>query len=362
MEEKAAQEVPSSNPQVDKPDIEKPSANSKKISLFWILTISILLMLVLVAGYFFMTSSKKQKIYHVGVLSGLSFFADTTDGFKTKMTELGYIEGKNIVYDVQKTEVDIASYQRILKKFVADKDDLIFSFPTEASLEAKSATIGTNIPVVFANAFTDDTGLVESIRKPGKNVTGVRWAGPDLALQRFEIMSELMPNLKRILVPYLKGYPIVKSQLEALRPVVKSNNITIIEIPAGNAAELSDEFQKVDKSISSADAILLISEPLCVTPDAFVVMAEFAEKHKIIYGGAYMTIGTHESFFGVTPQSIPQGKQAAVLADKIIKGTSPSVIPVVSAEPYFQLSNRAIKKAGLIASEILLSKANEIIR
>lgn len=85
----------------------------------------------------------------MGILSGLSYVAEAADGFKAKMTELGYVEGKNIIYDHQKTDFDMAAYKNILTKFVADKVDLVFVFPTEATQEAKAATQGTNIPVVL---------------------------------------------------------------------------------------------------------------------------------------------------------------------------------------------------------------------
>ena len=80
----------------------------------------------------------KPKVYHVGILSGLGFIADATDGFKEGMTNLGYIEGENIVYDVQETDFDMEAYRNILQKFVEDKVDLIVAFPTEASIEAGS--------------------------------------------------------------------------------------------------------------------------------------------------------------------------------------------------------------------------------
>lgn len=332
------------------------------------LLVGVIVIFMILAGagvYFFGKSriSAPEKVYRVGVLSGLEYLADTTDGFKTKMTELGYIEGRNIVYDVQKTDFDMAAYKRILKKFVDDKVDLIFVFPTEASQEAKEATKNTNIPVVFTNAFTEDTGLVSSVREPGGNITGVRWVGPDLALQRFEIMQEIAPYAKRIWIPYQKGYPIVKSQLEALRPAFISSGITMIEVPADNAADLDAQLQKQAKLFNKAtDAILLLAEPLGVTPDAFAVMGRFADTHKIPVGGALMSAGGYESVFGLTPQSIPQGKQAAFLADKILQGTPVGTIPIVSAEPYFQLNYKAIQKLGLTVSEGLLNRADEIIR
>jgi putative ABC transport system substrate-binding protein len=308
-------------------------------------------------------SRHKKKTYHIGILSGFDFFFTTVDGFKAKMTELGYIEGKNMVYDVQKTKVDPVEYRRVLSKFIDEKADLIFVFPTEAAMEAKAATQGKGIPVVFANAFTENTGLVNSVREPGGNITGVRWAGSDIALKRFEIMREFAPKAKRILIPYLKDYPIVKSQLEVLRPTSAAAGLSLIEIPARNATELEAELQKQAKSINSkTDFILLIVEPLVLTPAPFISLGKFADEHKITIGGALMSVGGYESIFGFIPQNIPQGKQAAYLADKILKGAKAGTIPVVSAENFLQINYKKAKKLGLNISEGLLNSANEIIR
>ncbi|MFH1228834.1 MAG: ABC transporter substrate-binding protein [Candidatus Aenigmatarchaeota archaeon] len=308
-------------------------------------------------------TQKTQKVYHVGILSGMDFFATTSDGFKEKMTELGYVEGKDIIYDVQKTEFDMIAYKKILQKFVADKVDLIFVFPTEASQEAKTATQGTGIPVVFANANIEDTGLVNSVREPGGNITGVRWPGPDLALQRFEIMHELVPQVKRMLIPYQRGYPIVPSELESIRPEAATAGITLLEIPADNATELEGELQIIDKTVNNdTDVILIIPEPLLVSPENFAVLGKFAYGHKIPIGGTLMKVGNYESLFGLTPQNIAVGRLAAPLADKILRGMPAGTIPVVSAEGFFQINYKLAQTLNLNVSEGLLRRANEIIR
>ena len=115
------------------------------------------------------SSGQSPKVYRVGILSGLGFLADTADGFKEGMAELGYVEGENIVYDVQQTEFDMEAYRSILQKFVEDEVDLIVSFPTEATMEAKAATQGTDIPVVFTYALIEGMGIVDSVREPGGN-------------------------------------------------------------------------------------------------------------------------------------------------------------------------------------------------
>jgi putative ABC transport system substrate-binding protein len=331
----------------------------RKKTLIGLILIGLILMVAL-SGC---VEEKTQKIYHIGILSGLDFFENTADGFKEKMTELGYVEGENIVYNFQKSNFDIANYRSILNKFVADKVDLIFVFPTEASQEAKVVTNGTGIPVVFANAFIEDTNLVNSVREPGGNITGVRWSGPDLALQRLEVMQELAPQVKRIWICYQRGYPIVRSQLEALYSVATTAGLMILEVPADNATELEAELQEQAESVNNeTDAVLIIAEPLCVTPDSFAVLCKFADEHKIPIGGAFMIVGSYESLFGITPQNIPVGKQAAYLADKILKGASAGTIPVVSAESYFQINYKVAQQQGLNVSEGLLSRADEIIQ
>ncbi|MCR4407224.1 MAG: ABC transporter substrate-binding protein [Anaerolineae bacterium] len=307
-------------------------------------------------------NAEKPKVYRVGILSGLDYMAGAVDGFKAGMAELGYVEGQNIVYDLQSTNFDIATYQRILQQFVANKVDLIFVFPTEASLEAKAATQGTDIPVLFSIANIEDTGLVDSLRKPGGNITGVRYPGPDIALKRFEIMRELVPQAKRMLVPYQRGYPIVASQLELLRPAAAAVGVTLIEAPVDNAAELQTFLdQRAASPDIGLDAILIIPEPLAVTPDAFLVLAKFAAEHQIPVGGAYAEVEGYKSVFGVNVDPPAVGKQAAFLADKILRGTPAGTIPVVSAESYFQINDSVAQELGLTVPEGLLAQANKVI-
>ncbi len=307
---------------------------------------------------------QQPKVYRVGILSGLNFVAVITDGFKARMTELGYVEGKNITYDVQKTDFDLAAYRKILNKFIEDKVDLIVVFPTEATMEAKAATQGTNIPVVFTFCLIEGMGIVKDVRAPGGNMTGVRFPGPDIALKRFEIMRELAPQAKRYYVPYQKGYPIVAPQLEIVRPAAEAAGITLIEAPVNNAAELQADLDARAKSSDlGMDVIFFLVEPLTVTPDAYAVVGKFAYEHKLPIGGALMSAEErYSSIFGVNVNPVVSGKLAAPLADKVLKGMAPGTIPVVSDESFFQINYRAAQDLGVTVPEGLLKQANEVIR
>ena len=307
--------------------------------------------------------STQPKVYRVGILSGLNFIADSTDGFKEGMSELGYVEGENITYDVQETDFDMEAYRSIVQKFVADKVDLIVAFPTEASIEAKLVTEGTDIPVIFTYSNIEDMGLVDSVSKPGGNVTGVRYPGPGVAVKRLEILVQLVPDVKNIWMPYQRGYPIVPPELEALYPVAANLGVNLIEFPADNAAELDAEFTRLAASGDIGfDAILMLVEPIAVTPDSFLVMAKFASENNIPLGGAAIVIDEYATLFGVDVISFDSAKQAAAMADKIFKGIDPAELPVESADTYLRINNIVAQDLGLEVPYSLLQQADEIIR
>jgi putative ABC transport system substrate-binding protein len=305
----------------------------------------------------------EPQVYRVGILSGLDFFADSVASFQAEMTELGYVEGENIVYDVHTMNVDMAAYRSALQGFVEDEVDLIFVFPTEAAAEAKAATEGTDIPVLFANSQIEGSGLVNSVREPGGNITGVRLPGPEIALRNLDILRQLAPEAERILVPYQRDYPIGVAMVEALHPAAEAAGITLIELPASTAAELETELQaRAESGDIGLDAIVLIPGPLAGTPDCFMALTTFAAEHKVPIGGAIMDVGDHGSIFEVNIDPVATGKQAAPLADKILKDTPAGEIPVVSAENYIKIDYRVAQELGVELPESLLGMAAEIIR
>lgn len=304
-----------------------------------------------------------QKVYKVGILNGLDFFGGTTDGFKQGMTKLGYIEGENIVYTVIKSPVPVGN-EKSIQKFVDEKVDLIVTFPTEASVEAKKVAKDSGIPVLFTNTSLDGVQLVDNVRKPGGNITGVQFPTADNAVQKFEILHELAPKAKTVWVGYLNGYPTIPEELRRLRPAAKNYGVTLIEFPASSMSDIKAEFDRRERSGAiGIDAILNIPEPLTAAPDVYKLMSDFAVKHNLAMGGFLNTSDADgASLFGYTPDPVEVGMQASLLADKIFKGTPAGSIPVVSSENYLTLNYRKANKMGLTINEALLSRAKSIIR
>ncbi len=307
--------------------------------------------------------AETPRVYHVGILSGTDAFLPIADGFKAKMTELGYVEGKNIVYDLQKTNADPAGEQRAARKFVDDKVDLIFTFPTEPSVTAQAVTQGTNIPVVFAYAGIEGSTLVKSVREPGGSITGVRFPGPEQISKRLEILLEIAPSVKRVWIGYDKNYPNTAPALAALRPLALSKNVTLVEVPAATMEELKADLEARNKSADiGMDAIILMPDIFNHHPDGWAVINKFAAEHKLPLGGSFLYTVEQGAVFGNANDLDNVGALAAPLADKILKGTPAGTIPVVTPEQDMWINYKRAQELGLTVPEELLNTAKEIIR
>lgn len=306
-------------------------------------------------------SLKESKVYRVGIFSGLAYFDDTIIGFQEKMAELGYIEGRNITYDIQRGEAPVGNQER-LKKFVHDNVDLILVYPTEASLEAKEVTRGTNIPIISTEALVEGNGLIESVQHPGDNITGVRFPIQESAAKRLEILHELAPEAKRIWVPYLKDYPTVMPSLAVIRSLAASLGLTIIETPFQRPSEIAAYLKTVPTSGDDAiDAVLFIPEPISIIPAFVDQIYAFTDVHQVPVAGVSLSLDDTGPLFSLIPDGTEIGRLAAPLADKIFRGVPAGTIPIVTPEPVLEINYRVAQKLGLSVSESLLSMAKRIV-
>jgi putative ABC transport system substrate-binding protein len=227
----------------------------------WVLLTWLIAVALLLSG----CGQAKPKVYRVGILSGFDFPGDSVeDGFIAGMAELGYVEGENIIYDLQKTHVvDMQGYQDITQKFIDDKVDLILSYPSEASLAAKQVAEGSGVPVVFS--FAAGPGLYDSIQAPGGDVTGVRYPLIEIAKAHFDITMQLVPDAKKVLIPYYTDYPILPPQFEAIAPLAEAAGVTIVKASVTSGDEMQaffdDLLAQAAEGEPDIDAIMYLVGP-----------------------------------------------------------------------------------------------------
>jgi putative ABC transport system substrate-binding protein len=333
---------------------------SNKLQKGWALITLLVIVALALSGC---GTPQSSKMYHVGIIYTQASFISIADGFKAKMTELGYEEGKNVVYDLQLVDKDANQAPKIVEKFVADKVDLIFAFATSAALAAKEGTQGTDIPVIFAFSTIEGSPLVNSVSEPGGNVTGVRYPGPELTAKRFELLHQMVPQLKRLYITYQADYPTSKYALEALRPAAEAAGVTLVEDIITKVEDISANLEARAKAEDiGMDAILIMPENFSQSPTGWAAISEFAAAHQLPVGGNTTTQASQGAVFSYAPDLTENGRQAALLADKIFKGTPAGTIPVVTPESQLHLNYKVAQQLGLTVPEGLLKQATEILR
>jgi len=306
--------------------------------------------------------SKDNQTYRIGIICSANSVITTIDGFKSKMDESGYHEGKNTFYDIQVVETGPDDQTRIIEQFVSEKVDIIFAFPHDAAQAAKNITQGTNIPVIFAYSAINEADFVNSLREPGGNVTGIQHQLENISVKRFELLLEFDPTITRIWIAYAINSTL-DSTLQALRKAAQSKNITLVEVPVNNMEEMKADLDSRENSADlGIDAILLLPDRVTLSPPAWNVINAYAKKHNIPVSAYVVSQMKDGALFHYGNDYAEVGEKAAALADKILQGVPPSELPVLSPEGYLRINLVSASALGLTVPDGLLKQAVEIIR
>lgn len=301
--------------------------------------------------------SGTSTIYSVGVINAVPALDSTLAGFKKGMTELGYIEGKNVryVYGGATTDLDLlpASAHRLL----AARIDLMLSITTPATLAAKKATAGTDLPVVFS-VVTDPVGagIVDSMRHPGGNITGVAFGIAEA--RRLEWLVRVAPGIEKIYVPFNPNDPSPVLALRMARNAAAKLGVRLITREVRDPETLDHAVFNVP---AEADAVFLLPDSLVTT--RLTDMVTTANKHNLPTSAANISNVKSDRILTAFGTDLDlSGKQTARLADQILKGTRPADLPVEIAEFFLAINMKVAKTIGLTVPVDILRQADIIIR
>jgi len=277
--------------------------------------------------------------------------------FRDGMRELGYTEGRDMRLDFRFADGHPDRLSSLAVELVQLKPNVLLGSPLPANLALKQAT--STIPIVMANgADPVGFGLVKSLSRPGGNVTGLTNFADELASKQLDLMRELIPHLSRLAVLVDVANPLHVSQQRDTQIAAKRLSIELVPFEAQNLTE-------VETAIS--DIMRQQLKALLVPPDYLFTtlrkrIAELLAEVKVpaIYGfREHVEVGGLMSYGINQPESF---HRAATFVDKILKGTSPSDLPVEQPTKIELVVNlRAAKGLGLELPATLLARADEVI-
>ena len=307
-------------------------------------------------------AQQAAKVYRLGLLGGSPPNSPggrrAWEGFFQGMRELGYIEGQNILVEGRFYGDHTERLPALAAELVRLKVDVIVAGAAPAPEAAQRAT--STIPIVMAiHGDPVGSGLVASLAKPGKNVTGVSTLGPELVGKRLQLLKEVIPGISRVAV---LSNPTDTAQALLLREAqvaARSLKVRLQVLEARAPSDFAGAFSAMTKE--RARGVIILASSMFYAER--IRIAELAARSRLpaIYGvkeyaeaGGLMAYGVNlgESF-----------RRSATYVDKILKGAKPADLPVEQPTKFELVINlKAAKALGLTIPPSLLSRADEVIQ
>jgi putative ABC transport system substrate-binding protein len=298
----------------------------------------------------------QTKVYRIGVINLSPRLEPVLKGFKARMAELGYQEGRNVTYIYEGPARSIAELDPLARELVAARVDLILSLSTPATQATQRATTGTNLPVVFA-PVTDPVaaGIIADLRRPGANITGVA-LGADSEARRLEWLLKLAPRARRIYVPYNPDDASARSSLAAVGAAANKLNVQLQPREARNATEITAAISSIP---TDTQAVFLLQDSLVAARTDDFVKATIARRLPLsvptdeqVERGALVAFSANLSVLGA---------QTARLVDHIFRGGVPADTPIETAEFFLTINLRTAEAIGLDIPDGDIRQADRIV-
>lgn len=302
----------------------------------------------------------QKKVFLVGLLQMAPVVSQNMDGFKSGMGELGYRDGENIKYVYRDAQGDLNKLKDYAKELVDMKPDMIFTNTSPAALAVKEVTQGTNIPVVFSMvADPISAGLVNSVQSSGNNLTGTSCAYIEIAPKRLEVLTQVAPKVKKVLVFYR---PEDKSGGACTEKIVvkgKELGLEIIPFKITKKEDIETEL----KTLKPGDIDAVMDPGDSMVSSTVDTIIQYANQLKI----PYMALSKGEvdkgATIGYAVDYVDLGKQTSLIANQVLVGIKPTDIPFEQPRKwFFALNLKTARNIGLEVPQLEIEKADYVVR
>jgi putative ABC transport system substrate-binding protein len=276
--------------------------------------------------------------------------------FLERLRDLGWIEGRTIIIEYRWAEGRNERLAEFAAEFVRRKVNVIVTSATPPTVAAKQAT--SAIPIVFASVGDPvGAGVVESLARPGGNATGLSLQQTDAAGKRLELLSDVVPGLRRLAIMANSGNASAALDMREAAATARSLGIEAIKSEILRAEDIAPTFDALKGRV---EALYVCNDPLAVTNRVRInTLALGLRLPTMFIAREYVDAGGLMSYGA---NFLDLYRRTAELVDKILRGTKPSDIPVEQPTKFDLLVNLTTAKAlGLTVPPSLLARADEVI-
>jgi putative ABC transport system substrate-binding protein len=292
----------------------------------------------------------------VGVLNPQTASASLEDALRQGLSQLGYVEGKNIVIEWRRTAETPEAMRGLATDLVNSGVDVIVAMGSPAT---RAALDTTTKPIVFIAGDPVASHFAMSLAKPGGNATGVSVVYPELIMKHLEFLHELAPRARRIIFLTNPSNPGASPAQQKLEQAAATLGVKIVTLTASNAGEIEVAIRSISRSVGDAvlvsgDLLLLANRQKiaqAVRKARLPAMFPFKQYHE---AGVLISYGPdYDAGMG----------QVATYVDRILKGAKPSELPIEQvSKSELVVALRIARELGIEIPQSILVRADEVIK
>jgi putative ABC transport system substrate-binding protein len=292
----------------------------------------------------------------IGVLGAdPTVWSSWTVAFVTRLRELGWTTGETVDVDYRWAGGSSKRVSDFTGEFVRRNVDVIVTYGSAAPVVRQ---VTTTIPIVLAVASDPGFGLVASLARPGGNVTGMSVQQSELVGKRLDLLREVVPHLRRLVIMANAGYAMPVLEAQEAKATAQALGLEAARLEIWGSEDIAPAFEAIR---GKADALYVVSDPLIAANRTLITtLALSARLPTMLSYVDYVAAGGLMSY---GPNYANLFRQAADMVDKILRGTKPGDIPVEQPTKFdFAINVNTATALGLIMPPKLLATADEVIK
>jgi ABC-type uncharacterized transport system substrate-binding protein len=309
-------------------------------------------------------AQKPPKVARLGYLLTGSLDSPETraalDVFRQGLRELGYVEGQNVVIEFRTAEGKIERFPELARELVRLKVDLIVAGTTPAARGARQAT--TTVPIVaFAMGDPVGDGLVDSLARPGGNITGLTFLGPQLVPKRLELLKELLPRASRVAALWQPGAfaeRTMNDMWKETEAAARTLGVQLQSVDARRPEQLEGAFSRM--AAGRVDAILVFPSTMLFNERRrLVALAAKVRLPAMFNAREFVEIG---GLIGYGASLADLIRRSGIFVDKILRGARPADLPVEQPTKFdLAINIKTARALGLTIPPMVLARADRVI-
>lgn len=303
------------------------------------------------------TAGKRVGVFAPGSASGTDQFQQLLQALRRGLRDLGWVEGQTVVIETRWGEGRLAEFPRLVSELVALPVDVFVTWGPQAVSAAQKAT--STVPIVMAIVHEPVAfGFVNSLARPGGNITGQAFQDSDLSTKRLELLRDIEPRMRRVALlwdPTGGGETGVRTADAAAKKLGLTTRLLEVRTPE----EFGPAFAAARRE--GAHAVVQIASPFLATYRARLI--ELAATHRLPMTCETKLFVAEGCLMAYGPNFIEMSYRAAAFVDKILKGAKPGDLPIEQPTKFdFAINLGTARALGLTIPQSVLLRADEIIK